>query len=410
MFRFIASKKYLWGALSLPLIFLCIEFFDELHYGITSAALPNIRADLALSYAQIGLLLGLPHVVGTLVEPVLMLLGDTPLRKRLIIVGGLGLLVSLGLTASARSFPVLLLAFLVSFPASGAFVTLAQATLMDLNHGRESQWMARWTAAGSVGNLLGPLLVSASLALALGWRWLFYGIAGLVLFLVLAVQLIRFPAPVIQQGSDEERLSPRGLFNNLWTAVRNRSLLRWVLLLELSDLLLDIFAGYTALYFTDVAGATPAQAASFLTVLMLAGLVADLILIPLLERVPGRSLVRASAALAILVYSAWLLVPWLAAKVILLVLIRFTTIGWYAVLQGEAYASAPGRSGAVMAITSLAGIVSGGLAWLVGWLAGAAGLPAAMWLLLLGPLSLFLFVPPHLAGTQGFKAEEVEEL
>jgi hypothetical protein len=33
------------------------------------------------------------------------------------------------------------------------------------------------------------------------------------------------------------------------------------------------------------------------------------------------------------------------------------------------------------------------LAWLVGWVAGQAGLPAAMWLLLFGPVSLALFIP-----------------
>ena len=79
-----------WGAVSLATIFLLIEFFDELHYGIEGAALPAIRLDLGLTFAQIGLLLGLPHLIGTLVEPVLMLLGDTHLRKQLVIGGGLG--------------------------------------------------------------------------------------------------------------------------------------------------------------------------------------------------------------------------------------------------------------------------------------------------------------------------------
>lgn len=409
MLRVLLSKKRLWSALSLPLVFLAIEFFDELHYGITGAALPAMRADLALSYAQVGLLLGLPHIIGTLIEPALMLLGDTPLRKRLVVGGGLVIILSLGLIAAARSFPLFLLAFVLSFPASGAFVTLAQATLMDLNPGRESHMMARWTAAGSVGNLLGPLLVAGGLALALGWRWVFYALAGLALILVLAVLVHKFPAHPAHEDPPEGSFSLRLLMNSLRAAVRNRDLLRWVLLLDLSDLLLDIFTGYTALYFTDVAGATPAQASLFLTVLMLAGLAADLLLIPLLEHVPGRWLVRASAALAIPVYAAWLLAPWLPVKVILLVLIRFSTLGWYPVLQGEAYASAPGRSGAVMAITSLAGILSGGLTWLVGWTAGAAGLPAAMWLLLLGPISLVLFVPPHPAGSEALVKVEREE-
>ena len=47
----------------------------------------------------------------------------------------------------------------------------------------------------------------------------------------------------------------------------------------------------------------------------------------------------------------------------------------------------------LMAIGSVVGLLGGGLAWLVGWVASQAGLPAAMWLLVFGPVSLVLFVP-----------------
>ena len=39
---------------------LLIEFLDEFIFGVREAAWPQIRSDLQLSYAQIGLLLGLP--------------------------------------------------------------------------------------------------------------------------------------------------------------------------------------------------------------------------------------------------------------------------------------------------------------------------------------------------------------
>jgi hypothetical protein len=128
---------------------------------------------------------------------------------------------------------------------------------------------------------------------------------------------------------------------------------------------------------------------------MLAGLIANIALVPLLERVPGRTVVRTSAALVIPLYAAWLLAPWAWAKIGLIILIRLVTLGWYEVLQGEAYAAAPGRSGTVMAIHSVVGVLGGGIAWLVGWVAAQAGLPVAMWLLLLGPICLVLFVPRH---------------
>ena len=142
---------------SLSFLFLLIEFFDELNYGIAGAALPSIRHDLGLTYAQVGLLLGLPHFLGSFIEPVLMLLGDTPLRKRLVAGGGLAVMLSLLLIATSQSFPILLVGVILGFPASGAFVTLSQATLIDLNPGREPHMMARWTLFGSIGNLIGPV-------------------------------------------------------------------------------------------------------------------------------------------------------------------------------------------------------------------------------------------------------------
>ena len=119
----------------------------------------------------------------------------------------------------------------------------------------------------------------------------------------------------------------------------------------------------------------------------------DLLLIPLLEMLEGLRLVRASAVLACLLYPAMLLAPWPGVKVALALLVRWSTIGWYPVLQGQAYASLPGRSGTVMAIHAVIGVLSMSLVWLVGWTAAQAGLPVAMWLLLSGPAALALFVP-----------------
>ena len=384
---------------SLSFLFLLIEFFDELNYGIEGAALPAIRHDLGLTYAEVGLLLGLPHLLGALIELVLMLLGDTPLRKRIIVGGGLAVMLSLLLIATSQTFPALLAAVVLSYPASGAFVTLSQATLMDLNPGREPHLMARWTLFGSLGNLVGPLILAASFSLVWGWRWVFFALAGFALVLTILVWLRPFPGRVVGNETQIEDFesgllnTTRVLFLNLKSALTNRSLLRWTGLLLISDLLLDVLTSYLPLYFTDVAGATPAQASLMLSLCMIASLASDIVLIPLLERVPGRKVVRLSSAAAVVVYPLWLLAPWFGAKVLLILAIRFVTIGWYSVLQGEVYASAPGRSGTVAAIMSLSGILGAVFPWLIGWSAERLGLASAMWILLLGPLCLVLFVP-----------------
>ena len=403
MFTFLTKIKHtrfsqLRRAIPLAAVFLIIEFYDELSYAIGNAALPSIRTDLALSYAQVGLLLGLPHLINTLVEPILMLLGDTRLRKALVIGGGVATAIAALLVARAGSFGVLLAAFILSHPASGAFVTLSQATLIDLNPGREPHWMARWTLAGSLGNLIGPALLAGGLALAFGWRWIFYLLAGLALGLTLLAALQTLPRreATAQANSPEERESLRSFLQELRAAARNRELLRYTGLQITADLMMDIYLEYLPLYYVDVVGLTSAQTGLVISAYIFVALISDIILIPLLERVPGRKVVRASATVAIILYIAWLLVPWTAAKIALLLCVSLAKIGWYPVLAGEAYAAAPGRSGMVKAIDSVGGLPAGGLRWLVGWVASRAGLPVAMWLLLLGPVSLILCVPKAL--------------
>jgi FSR family fosmidomycin resistance protein-like MFS transporter len=376
--------------LSMPTLFLLIEFFDELTYGAQGVALPALRADLGLSYAQVGLMLGLPSLLSAVLEPGLMLLGDTGWRRSLMLGGGVVVAVSLFAFGSAHSFAILLMALALNYPASGAFVTLSQASLVELRPGREAHSMARWSAAGSLGSLLGPLVLAAGFALGLGWRWAFLSFSALGLGLVGLTLIHPFTRPLDRPATDAH-LAP--LLRNLRACLRNRGLLRWIFLLQLSDLMLDILPAYLALYFAEVVGFTPAQTGVILGGVMLATLVADLAVVPLMERFPGRTIVRASAGAVVVLYPVWLLLPSASAKVVLVIVIRLLTLGWYQVLQGEAYASEPGRSGTVMALGSVSSVLNSGLAWAVGWAAGLVGLPLAMWLLLFGPLSLLLLIP-----------------
>src|SRR5512139_2398086 len=110
-------KHFTWNhAAALMVLFLAIEFFDELDYAVRGTALPVIRTDLGLSYAGVGLLLGLPHIRGAALEWLLMLLGDTQLRKRLVVGGGVVIAGSLLAIAAAYSFPPVLIAWVISFP------------------------------------------------------------------------------------------------------------------------------------------------------------------------------------------------------------------------------------------------------------------------------------------------------
>ena len=62
--------------------------------------------------------------------------------------------------------------------------------------------------------------------------------------------------------------------------------------------------------------------------------------------------------------------------------------GWYAILQAQLYSALPGRSGTAMAANSVFGLVGGAIPVLLGWVAQTAGLPVALWLLLLGLVAM----------------------
>ena len=70
------ARHLLRGAAVFVFTLLAIELLDELVFGAREAAWPLIRSDLGLSYAQIGLLLGVPNLVAAFIEPVLGILGD----------------------------------------------------------------------------------------------------------------------------------------------------------------------------------------------------------------------------------------------------------------------------------------------------------------------------------------------
>ena len=152
------------------IIFLAIEFLDELVDGVGSAAWPLVRNDLDLTYVQIGLLLSVPGIFSTFVEPVIGILGDVGYRRLLVMGGGVAFAAAVGLVSVSQGFVVLLIAWMVFYPSSGAFVSLSQASLMNNDPTRREQNMARWTFTGGVAYVLGPLALTAAIAIGVGWR------------------------------------------------------------------------------------------------------------------------------------------------------------------------------------------------------------------------------------------------
>ncbi len=373
-------------------IYLLIEFLDELVFGVAESAWPAIQADLHLSYTQIGVLMTVPGIFSSLVEPFLGILGDVWRRRLLILGGGVVFALALLLTGLSYWFGLLLLSFVLFYPASGAFVSLSQAALMDLEPSRHDQNMARWTFAGSLGVVSGPPLLIGTSYIGFGWRGLFVSLAGLAL-LVLLFAARRLPPDPPERSAWPDFGDLLAGLRGAFSALRTGAVLRWLVLLQFSDLMLDVLLGFLALYFYDVAGLTQNQAGWAVFLWLAVGLLGDFLLIPLVEKVDGLAYLRWSVLLELALFPAFLLVPFVWLKLVLVGLLGFFNSGWYAILQGRLYSSMPGQSGTVMALTNITGLAGSLLPFLVGLAADAFGLGKAIWLLLLGPLALLFGLP-----------------
>lgn len=317
------------------------------------------------------------------VEPLVGLLADRGRRRALILAGGVlfvSTTIALGL---APSFAVLLAVAVVAFPASGAFVGLSQAVLMDASPGRLDRAMARWTLAGSLGVVAAPLFVAAALTIGGGWRHVFVALgvagAGLLFF------VRRLPASA---GRDDEHFW--ATLRATLELLRSREVVRWLVLLETANLMLDVLHGFLALYLVDVAHVHPAGAALGVAVWTGAGLVGDAALLVVLRRVPGLRYLLWSAFLVALVYPAFLLAPGLPAKLVVLAALGLLNSGWYALPKAQLYEALGERSSAVLALGTIGGLAGSTLPLAIGLVAGAAGLGTALWIPLAAPIVLLV--------------------
>jgi FSR family fosmidomycin resistance protein-like MFS transporter len=370
----LSQSKILRGTLLFVVVLYGVELLDEFIYGLFGAALPTIKSELALTYTQVGLLFTLPGLIAVVGEPIIGLLG-----------GIMATAIGLTLIAGAQQYLPLLLAQCLMFVASGAYVNLSQATLIDRDTQRAENTMARWVLMGAIGVTISPLLITVVLSLEGSWRAVFLStaIAAGVFALLLFKQ--RFDG---HAGAEDELGSLRQLGRSLVTALRSRTLLKWVILTELADFMLDKLLEVTGLYFHDVAGVSLPAASAAVTVITIAGLVGSFVLVPLLEKINGLRVLRVTAFIVLIAYVALLAIPMVWLKYVLIAVIGLSTASWFVVLRAKCYEALPGQSGVVVAVTSLANISSLFVPLLLGGIADAFGLQTAMWLLIIGPIAL----------------------
>ena len=157
---------------------------------------------------------------------------------------------------------------------------------MDLEPDRREHNMARWTFAGGVGVVLGPLAPGRVRAGS--------GSAGASSSPASRSSRSR-SCSCVRRSPESTDAGERPRLREALRAIKRREVFRWLFLLELSDLLGDVLLGFLALYFVDAVGTSRATGGFAVAVWSGAGLAGAAAMIPLLRRVDGLRYLRASA-------------------------------------------------------------------------------------------------------------------
>ena len=341
----------------------------------------------------------MPSLIGTVLEPILFLLGDRYPRRWFVCIGLLAMSAGSFVAALAPNLAVVSVAETIAGIAAGCAVTLAQATLVDAHPEARERVMARWVLFALAGDLVAPLLFGALAAAGLGWRAAFAMSGVLVAFSSLALLAARFPAARVEEAADDEP----GLFAGLRIALENRRLLLWLAGCALCDLLDEILVVLATLHIRDAGLGSAAQSAS-LAAFVVGGAVGVAALERLLSRIAPLRLLAASAIACAALYLTWVAVASASGSwpsIALFALVGATAAPLYPLAKAEAYAALPGRSGAVNAASVLLDPFTLALPWLLGWVADAHGTAAALALLAVQPIGLALIAGLSISSRSG---------
>lgn len=361
-----------------------MAFTDELASGVVPAGSPELAASFGLTASQAaGWTLVAFQILGVVLEPPLLALAKGR-RARTLRILGLWLMAASVLGAAlAPSYGVLLAALVLYGPASGLGTNLAQSALALAHPDRVESVLARWSLLGSVGDLVAPAVLAASVALGAGWRGALLGVGAMAI--LQAIAATRGPAEGPGGGgSSEAAASLRGA---LRSAIASPALLGWSLATVLCGAFMDeLLVSFGALWLAGRLQADASHRAVVLSAWVLGGMIGSALLARVAGRFRSSTLLAVSGAGCALAYLAWLASRgWLASA------LTFGAAGlfaaWhYPLVRARAFATMPDQPHLVLAVGSACTVVDLALPAVVGLIADRAGLLPALLVLLLQPL------------------------
>ena len=380
-------------------VLLSMGLLDELITGIPVIALPLLRDRLHLNYVQVGLLFTIAALSGMVIDPFINLLSDRGSKRPWILGGLLLLTISFMLIGNLTNYTLLMLAFIVNYPAGGAAIELSQAVLVDATPEAGARTMTRWTLLSSIGDFLAPLVVAAFAMLHLGWTALCWLAAALWLVPTLLLAVLPFPvrSTTIKFAEEDATTTIRA---SLSEALHDPQLLRWSILTIIPSMLDEVFLSFVVLYLNDVLHVSEAMIALIITLQMLASMAGLFLLEYLLKRsqhsavflLRWSSLMTAFGVLLLLIaHTLWLII-------VALLLISLSCSGWYPLAKAEAYARKPASSGVVRTVIGLGEPIIMTLPGAIGFISASFGVLNGLGVLGIAPVLMLLLLPHRLTN------------
>jgi len=196
----------------LLLLSLCHGVVD-LCGGAVVALLPTLRAEFALSYTMVGVISLCSNLTSSLTQPLFGILSDRSQRRWLLPVSLL--LAGLGLAAVGwtSSFPLLLLAVMISALGTASFHPEGANAARRITAGGRNTAMSVFSVGGNIGNALGPLYIGLLLSLggsvrATAWAFLLPGILSILILRLLPIWQTREAQIAAQAPAQAAELPP----------------------------------------------------------------------------------------------------------------------------------------------------------------------------------------------------------
>jgi len=152
---------------------------------VLSPLVPAVRADLALSNTQIGLVFTVMWGVYAVLQYPSGRFSDRLSRKPLVVGGLLITAAGLSILGAAPSYPVFLLAAVVTGFGAGLFPTAARALISDLFVDKRGQAFGLHTGMGDTGGIIAAVLATAVVAVT--WRLAYPPVVVVLVLVALAV-------------------------------------------------------------------------------------------------------------------------------------------------------------------------------------------------------------------------------